>query len=259
MRSTIELPARSKAAPEITHAAIAAKRERTIAVCIPARNEEHTISPIVETAIQNRTSGLIEHLLVIDDGSRDRTAIRASAAGADVISTPPQGKGQALRTALQHTSTDLVVFVDADLTSFESWHVSALTLPLLADDETVLVKPRYERSLNGRPGEGGRVNELVARPLLRLHWPELAHLSQPLAGECAIRRTALDNIDIADGYAIELVLLLDIAHHHGARAIAEVDLGVRRHRNRPLRELGDQATEILSATLHRIPTRTGTR
>ena len=239
--------------PAITQTASAANRDRSIAVCIPARNEEHTIGSIVDAAIQNRTRGLIEHVIVIDDGSRDRTAALARAAGADVISTPPEGKGQALRTALARTTSDLVVFVDADLTSFDAWHIPALVLPLLLDDTTMLVKPRYERSLHGRPGEGGRVNELVARPLLRLHWPELAHLSQPLAGECAIRRTALENVEIAAGYAIELALLLDIAHLHGSGSITEVDLGVRSHRNRPLRDLSHQATEILAEALHRIP------
>ena len=116
----------------------------------------------------------------------------------------------------------------------------------------MLVKPRYRRALYGRPDEGGRVTRLVARPLLQLFWPELAHLDQPLAGECAIRRSALDGIDLADGYAVELRLLIDVYERFGPAAIAEVDLGERVHRNRPLAQLTPQARSIIAMAVARV-------
>jgi len=109
-----------------------------------------------------------------------------------------------MRQAVAATTAGIVVFVDGDLASLEPSHIHTLSEPLLNDPCAMLVKPAYRRALHGRAGEGGRVTELVARPLLQLLWPELAHLSQPLAGECAIRRAALNGIDLADGYAVEL-------------------------------------------------------
>ncbi len=240
------------AAAEVIDAAIERKGQHRVAVLVPARNESETIGAVVDAASATVDVGLTDQLLVVDDGSSDGTTAVARAAGAQVIRTPPRGKGQALRTAIAAADADVLVFVDADLTSFESWHIAALAGPLLDRPDIMLVKPRYHRALHGRPGEGGRVNELVARPLIRLHWPELGHISQPLAGECALRWGALDGIDIADGYAIELALLLDVADRYGASAVAEVILGERAHRNRPLHELSDQATEVLAAALDRL-------
>lgn len=164
------------------------------------------------------------------------------------------GKGGALRTGVEATTGEVLCFLDGDVEGFDSSTVDRLVAPL-ADPGIVLVKPTYERPLWGRPGEGGRVTELVARPLLaRLH-PELAHIRQPLAGETVVRRAALDTVDLASGYAIELALLLDVASRFGPGAIAQVDLGSRVHHNRALHELRGQADEVIGAILDRATLR----
>ncbi|MGQ0432378.1 MAG: glycosyltransferase [Microthrixaceae bacterium] len=245
--STIGL-VRPVAAPDENHTTVP-----VIAVCIPARNEARTIAGVVATALAafDQPTSPRGEVIVVDDGSTDTTAAVAQGAGAKVVRCAPTGKGHAMRRAVAATTADIVVFVDGDLASLEPSHIHTLSKPLLNDPCAMLVKPIYRRGLHGRPGEGGRVTELVARPLLQLFWPELAHLSQPLAGEYAIRRTALAGIDLADGYAVELALLVDLYTRFGAEAIIEADLGERIHRNRPLRELTPQARDIIAAALVR--------
>lgn len=149
-----------------------------------------------------------------------------------------------------------MVFVDADLESARPGMVNALAEPF-QDPQIQLVKPRYARSFHGAPTGGGRVTELTAKPLLRLLYPELADIAQPLGGEYAIRReTALD-LPFVDGYGVEAGLLVDIGKQCGRDAIAEVDLGTRKHRNRPLEELAPMA-DVVAATLLRRDT-TGQR
>lgn len=232
---------------------VSAKAGREIAVCIPARNEAATIAPIV-AAITGRlvAAGLVDHVVVVDDGSTDATAARASAAGAHVVrrATAP-GKGEALRCAVAHTAADILVFLDADVTNFTPSFVVALTAPLLDDPDTMLVKAAYERPFLGRPGEGGRVTELVARPLLERFFPELAPIVQPLAGEFALRREALAGIELAGGYSVDLALLIDVYRRFGRDAISEANLGVRTHRNRPLHELQPHSRAVIDAVLSR--------
>lgn len=225
----------------------------SVAVCIPARDEAATVDRVVAVALAalQARNGRADEVVVVDDGSTDATAAIASAAGARVIGSSASGKGEAMRHAVWGTSADLLVFVDADLTSIEPAHIDRLLRPLVDDEQTMLVKPRYQRDLFGRPDEGGRVTELVARPLLQLYWPALAHIAQPLAGEYAVRRTALDHVALADGYAVDLSLMIDIFVTFGLEAIAETDLGVRTHRNRPLRELTPQAAAIIASALDR--------
>lgn len=227
-----------------------------IGVYIPARNEAATIGDIVGTVAGLSAAGLVDDLVVIDDGSTDDTHLEATAAGAVVVHSPHgPGKGQALSAALAATETDLVVFLDADVTNFAAMFVTRLVAPLLDDPATQFVKARYRRPLDGRADEGGRVTELLARPLLRRFFPPLAAIAQPLAGECALRRAALDDVTLADGYGIEIGLLIDIFLRHGLPAIAEVDLDQRVHRNRPLRDLQPHADDVLAAVLARAPER----
>lgn len=232
---------------------VAAKAGRTIAVCIPARNEAATIGPIVGAITHGLVpAGLVDDVVVVDDGSTDATAARASAAGAHVVRrTTTPGKGEALRCALAHTPADVLVFLDADVTNFTPWFVTALTAPLLTDPRTQLVKAAYQRPLHGRLGEGGRVTELVARPLLERFFPDLAGITQPLAGEFALRREALAGIVLADGYGIDIALLIDVYQRFGRQGITEVDLGERTHRNRPLHELRPHSRAVLDAVLAR--------
>jgi glucosyl-3-phosphoglycerate synthase len=240
----------------------AAKAGRRISVCIPARNEAGTVGAVVDpviTALTRRRGGipLVDEVLVVDDGSTDATASRAREAGARVVTTGSGtgvgggGKGQAMRLALEVAEGDLIAFVDADVTNFGPHFVSGLLGPLVLDATTTLVKGYYRRPLHDAPEGGGRVTELVAKPLIDLLFPALDGIVQPLAGESAAPRSVLEACGLADGYAVELALLIDVASRFGAGTIAQVDLGTRVHRNRPLAELRPQATEILRMALAR--------
>jgi len=244
-------------------ALVAARRERRVAVCLPARNEAPTVGAIVaivRTALSMAGGGvdLVDDILVVDDGSEDGTAAVARRAGARVVTTPPgrSGKGQAMALAVEETDADLLVFLDADVENFGPHFVTGLLGPLLdlhdaGGPDVALVKGFYDRPLHGQPTGGGRVTELVARPVIDLLFPLLAGVRQPLAGETAVPRTVLDKTGLAAGYGVELGLLVDVAERFGADHIAQVDLGVRVHRNRPLGELRAQATDVLRTAFER--------
>jgi glucosyl-3-phosphoglycerate synthase len=231
---------------------------QTISVVIPARNEQDTIADVV-TQIR---AGLIEalplvdELIVMDSDSTDRTAEIAAAHGAQVYGTAQvnpsagslPGKGEALWKSLFVARGDLLVFVDADLTEWGPHFVTGLLGPLLSDPAVQLVKGFYDRlfedgSTNFGP-QGGRVTELVARPLLNLRWPALAAVVQPLAGEWAARRELMAALALPSGYGIELATLVDTLNRHGTDAIAQVDLGSRGHRHQSVHDLGVMAAEI---------------
>ena len=238
----------------------AAKAGRTVSVCIPARNEAATIAPIVRTIVRELTAAgggepLVDEILVVDDGSTDGTGVLAGRAGARVVvgDSAAGGKGQAMRVALNESEGDLLAFVDGDVTNFGPHFVTGLLGPLLTDESVTVVKGFYQRPLHGEPDGGGRVTELMARPVIDLLFPALSVVRQPLAGETAAPRWVLEKCTLADGYAVELALLIDVASRFGVETIAQVDLGVRVHRNRPLSELRPQATDILAAALARSP------
>ena len=146
---------------------------------------------------------------------------------------------------------ELVVFLDADVRNFGPLFVTGLLAPLLTDPAVMLVKGAYRRPLHGVAGEGGRVTELLARPLIERLFPELAFVTQPLAGEAAIRRCALDRLVLEPGYGVEIGMLLDVGRRFGPGAVTQADLGERVHRNRPIRELAVQAREVLAVILER--------
>ncbi len=239
----------------------AAKGERTVSVCLPARDEEATVGAIVSSVraeLQDRL-GLVDEVLVLDHGSRDGTARVAAAAGAvvrdadDVLSEygAALGKGDVLWRSVAATRGDVIVWLDADLTSFETHYVTGLLGPMLTDPSVAMVRATYERALDGVPGEGGRVTELVARPLLAVLAPALSHVRQPLGGEYAIRRDVAEAVSFEPDYGVEIGLLLDVAAREGVGAIAQVDLGERTHRNRPLADLREQSQQVLRAVLSR--------
>jgi glucosyl-3-phosphoglycerate synthase len=248
------------------HALVGARGRRKISVCLPARNEERTVGRIVSIIRRGLTTsgggaGLVEEIVVVDDASVDSTASVAREAGARVVRSPgsPErgGKGEAMRAGLAETTGDIVVFLDADVENFGEHFVTGLVGPLLTattwsqSRPVVLVKGFYERPLNGEPSGGGRVTELVARPAIELLFPQLRDIRQPLAGESAAPREVLEKTGIGPGYGAEMGLLLDVSSIYGAESVAQVDLGVRIHRNRPLEELRHQAVDVLRAALSR--------
>jgi glucosyl-3-phosphoglycerate synthase len=224
-----------------------------VTVCIPARNEEATIGPIV-ACIQAEFvlgSGLVDEVLVVDDRSSDSTAYEAVRNGATVKNGLGLGKGEAMRLA--RGRGDVVVFLDGDVENFGPHFVRGLLGPILTDDSLMLVKGSYRRPLGRDGAGGGRVTELVAKPVISLLFPELVGVSQPLAGETAVRSQVLDKVELASGYGVEMGLLVDVWAVWGPGAIAQVDLGSRRHRNRPLSELSGQARDVMAAALARAP------
>jgi glucosyl-3-phosphoglycerate synthase len=224
-------------------------------VVIPAKDEAPTIGLVVAQVHPHSVGcggGLVDEILVVDDGSVDDTAAAATAAGGRVLSLEGgSGKGAAMAAGVDASCGDLIVFLDADVENMTPAYLPSLLAPLLLDESVVLVKGAYDRPIDGAATGGGRVTELAARPILRLLFPELAAIRQPLAGETALRRTVLDEVALDEGYRVEIGLLIDVWRRHGLAGIAEVDLGSRAHRNRPLDELGDMATEVLAAALSR--------
>jgi glucosyl-3-phosphoglycerate synthase len=237
-----------------------AKAGRTVSVCIPARHEGSTVGSVVRAVVQPFLAsaggnGLVDEVIVLDDGSTDDTAAQAVDAGARVVPSAGAegGKGQAMAAALAASSGDVVVFLDADVANTTPAFVTGMLGPLLFFDDIALVKGFYNRPLHGDPTGGGRVTELVARPVLELLFPELSDVRQPLAGETAAHRWVFEKVDFAEGYGVEIGLLIDVAQLLGPVGLAQVDLGVRIHRNRPLHELRPQATDVLRAALSRAP------
>lgn len=228
----------------------------TVSVVLPALNEEATVGAIVATVRERLMTGpappLVDELLVVDSGSTDRTAEVAAAAGARVVHRDAllprlpavPGKGEVLWRSLLATSGEIVCFVDADLRDFDASFVSGIVGPLLTEPDVDFVKAVYDRPLDGVPGQGGRVTELVARPLLNLHWPLLAGFVQPLGGEYAARRGLLERLPFPVGYGVELGLLVDALHAVGLDALAQVDVGVRHHRHQGGQALGRMAAAI---------------
>ena len=246
-----------------------AKRRQgcTVSVVLPALDEERTVGGIVTAIREELVDGasLVDEVVVMDSGSSDRTAEVARTAGARLVRAdavlperaPVSGKGEALWKSLYMTEGDLVVFVDSDLLTFTPEYVVGLLGPLLTDPTVGFVKALYDRPLHTSegivPAGGGRVTELVARPLLGALWPHLAGFVQPLSGEYAGRRELLDSVPFVSGYGVELGLLVDLAEHAGIDALAQVDLGTRRHSHQSDAALGRMAGQILQTALARCP------
>jgi len=240
-------------------AVAAAKGNTTVSVVLPALDEEPTVAEIVTGVLS--LGSLVDEVVVVDSGSVDRTAEVAAAAGAKVfhrddvlpeVGSRP-GKGEVLWKALAVTQGDLVVYVDADLTDFQPHFVTGLLGPLLADPATLMVKAFYDRPLlDVSAAGGGRVTELLARPILNAYFPELSGVVQPLAGEYAARRSLLETLPFAGGYGVETGLLIDAVRAHGVDAVAQVDLGQRTHGHQDTAALGRMAATILHTIAARV-------
>ncbi len=237
----------------------------SVTVVIPARECAMTVAGVIETTVGPALdAGLVDQLVVVDAASIDGTADRATAAGATVLQQdellpelgPALGKGDAMWRALTATDGEIVCFLDADTADPDPQHLLGLLGPLLTDPEIAFVKGAFARPFNagGRTfaDEGGRVTELMARPLLNLHFPLLAGFTQPLAGEFAGRRRLLERLPFPVGYGVEIALLIDALDELGLDALAECRLGTRQNRHQSLRALGEMAFAVLAAVERRI-------
>lgn len=242
------------------------KGDTSVSVVLPALNEQETVGAIVST-IRTRLverHGLIDELVVMDSGSTDGTYDAAVEAGAKVVRReevlgdfePLPGKGEVLWRSLAATTGDILVFVDSDLHDFTPHFVTGLLGPLLTNPSVQLVKATYDRHLtHGEtmvPAGGGRVTELVARPVINMHWPELAGFVQPLSGEYAARRELLEQLPFPTGYGVEIGLLVDALRLVGLDGLAQVDLSRRKHRNQEIGKLGRMSSEILQVAFERL-------
>lgn len=238
---------------------LASKGTTTVSVCLPARDEESTIGPIVSCIVEELMSpGVVDELVVIDDQSTDSTSEIAAQAGARVVNSASilpehgsfHGKGSALWKSLYVTKGDVIAWCDSDITEFGPRFVQGIVGALLCEERADFAKAFYRRPEREREG-GGRVTELVARPLLSLFHPELAFLHQPLSGEYGARREILETLPFAGGYGVEIGLLIDYVARYGLDGLIQVDLDERHHRNRHLSDLGPQAMAITQAVLRR--------
>jgi hypothetical protein len=248
-------------------ALVEAKRRAgvSVSVCIPTLNEEATVGDIVRsirTELMEREQ-LVDELVVMDSSSSDQTAEEAVRAGATVFQDrdvlpdldPMTGKGEALWKSLFVLRGDVILWLDADIRNFHPRFVWGPLGPILTDPAIGYVKSFYRRPIEDGRGaslEGGRVTELVARPLINMFWPHLAGLIQPLSGEYAGRRSVLEEVPFFTGYAVEMGLLIDVAARFGTEAMAQIDLEERVHRNRPIGELSRMAFAVIRAALSRL-------
>jgi glucosyl-3-phosphoglycerate synthase len=244
-----------------------AKTSQRVSLCIPTLNEEGTIARVVSVLRKELVERvpLLDELVVIDSGSTDRTRSLAADAGAEVVLAaeilPFQGqragKGENLWKAVHHLSGDILCFVDGDIGNIHPRFVYGTVGPLIRHREIGYVKGFYERPLLATEGVdprgGGRVTEILVRPLLQRFFPELAGLHQPLSGEYAARREILEEIPFPTAYGVETAHLLDVYRLHGIGVIAQTDLDERIHRNRSLAQLGRMSGEILDAFFSRVP------
>lgn len=242
-----------------------------VSLCIPTLNEEGTIARVVSVLKESifDQHRLLDELVVIDSGSTDRTRALAAEAGATVVLAadilPFQGhrvgKGENLWKAVHYLTGDILCFVDGDIGNIHPRFVYGTVGPLIRHREIGYVKGFYERPLLAAEGVdprgGGRVTEILVRPLFSRFCPELAGLHQPLAGEYAARREILEHLPFPAGYGVETSHLLDVHRAHGIDAIAQTDLDERIHRNRSLAQLGRMSGEILDAFFSRQPDDTG--
>ncbi len=243
---------------------IAEAREHSVSVCLPARECAGTVAEIVGVLDGLRGAGVIDEIVVIDAASADGTPELAGRAGAivhqegELLSDlgPCQGKGDAMWRALTVLSGELVIYLDADIEGFQGHFVTGLLGPLVCERDVDFVKAFYRRPFAQEgislPEGGGRVNHLMARPALKLFYPELASVRQPLAGEIGAKRELLERLPFAGGYGVEIGMLIDVYREVGLRRMAQVDLDVHHNHHQPLLALTAMAETVLGTIAKRL-------
>jgi len=239
---------------------IAAEREQSVSVCLPARECAGTVGEIVSALLALREAGAIDEVVVVDAASEDGTAGVAERAGAVVWQEaelmrghgPVLGKGDAMWRALSALGGELVCFLDADTEGFSEHFATGLLGPLVCEPGVSFVKGFYRRPLAEADDGGGRVNHLTARPALELFYPQLAGVRQPLAGEIAARRQLLEGLPFATGYGVEIAMLIDVWRTVGLEGMAQVDLDEHRNRHQPLSALAPMARTVLATIARRL-------
>lgn len=242
------------------------RKNLKISLCIPTLNEAKTIGKevvIFKSELMNRFP-LLDEIAVIDSGSTDETLKIASDFGADTYLASDilpeledrRGKGENLWKAIYQLNGDIIVYVDADIKNIHPRFVYGLVAPLIYREEVKYVKAFYDRPLafsNGiRPSGGGRVTEILTRPLFSIFFPELTAIIQPLSGEYAVRRDVLEEIAFPIGYGVETSHLIDVYMKYGLNAFAQTDLDQRVHRNQETRSLGKMSFGIMQTFLNRL-------
>jgi glucosyl-3-phosphoglycerate synthase len=243
-----------------------AMRRPAITLILPGREVAGTIGPILDTVARlNERSGLVDQVLVVDADSADGTADIARGHGAEVYSEnellpeygPAQGKGDAMWRALSVARGDIVMFADADTRDFGEHFVYGTLGPLLMAPGVQFSKAAYRRPFTSAEQSvadgGGRVTELMAKPLLNFFFPELTGFVQPLAGEFAASRDLLLRMPFLTGYGVEIAILIDVLGAVGLPAMAQVDLGSRQNRHQPLWDLTRMSSAVLRALARRVP------
>jgi len=243
------------------------QKNLTISLCLPTLNEEKTIAKeiiIMKSELMARFP-LIDEIVVVDSGSSDNTLDIAQSYGAEVYEAKNilphlqdfTGKGENLWKALYITKGDIVIYLDADIKNIHHRFAYALLGPLLIKDHIKYTKAFYDRPISTdqqkiRATGGGRVTELIIRPLFSLFFPELTQIIQPLSGEYAGFRDLFEKIPFPIGYGVETSMILDIYEKWGIDVMAQVDLDRRVHRNQDTKALGRMSFVILKTFLNRI-------
>jgi glucosyl-3-phosphoglycerate synthase len=241
----------------------------SISLALPALNEEETVGKVIETvktALMDQVP-LLDEMVLIDSGSQDRTREIAAEFGIPVFihqEILPEhgnyvGKGEALWKSLYVVNGDIIAWIDTDIKNIDPRFVFGILGPLLDNPRIRFSKGFYRRPLRQGnkivAGGGGRVTELTARPFINLFYPELSGLIQPLSGEYAGRRSALENLPFFTGYGVETGMLIDLLENYGLESIAQVDLLERIHHNQPLPSLSKMSFTIMQVVMSRLETR----
>ncbi|HWH11879.1 MAG TPA: glucosyl-3-phosphoglycerate synthase [Solirubrobacteraceae bacterium] len=239
-------------------------KDHTISLVLPTRNVGDSLDGVLDALGPSRDAGLIDEILIVDAASNDATRSIAATHGVTLLQEsallpefgPALGKGDALWRGLNATHGEIVAFLDTDTRNFSARFLLDLVAPLLGDPRVHFVKGAFRRPFTDgdqiTPDGGGRVTEILARPLLNLHLPDLAGFAQPLAGEVAGRRDLLETLSFPVGYGVEIAMLIDAYRKVGRDGLAQAQLGLRENRHQPLDALGAMAYQVLVAAQRRI-------